>query len=320
MARIKTYLLSGGTLICALAIGYFMQYGLGAPQSAPSNAPLKVSEITLTSSAALPSMPREARSAPALPDAPVQLAAAEADTIAPGSLPQEATAGFACDITLNASPAAGAMVALTLDAPCKGSERLTVHHHGMMFTEITQPDGSLSVTVPAIVEQATFMVSFLDGTGAVASTDVTSLEFYERVVLQWRGASGLQLHAREFGAEYFGEGHVWAASASDVSNAIQGQGGFLTRLGREDSPEALMAEVYSFPAATTTRNGDIALTVEAEVTDANCNALVEAQTLERRGEAGLRVRDLTLDIPACDTTGDFLVLKNLVEDLTIAAK
>ena len=34
----------------------------------------------------------------------------------------------------------------------------------------------------------------------------------------------------------------------------------------------------------------------------------------------LRVRDLSLSIPACDGVGDFLVLKNLVEDLKIAAR
>jgi hypothetical protein len=30
------------------------------------------------------------------------------------------------------------------------------------------------------------------------------------------------------------------------------------------------------------------------------------------------VRDLTLDIPTCDATGGFLVLKNLLQDLKIA--
>jgi hypothetical protein len=78
--------------------------------------------------------------------------------------------------------------------------------------------------------------------------------------------------------------------------------------------------VYSFPTGTAKRGGEIALTVEAEVTEANCNTSVAAQTLEIRDAAGLRVRDLTLEMPQCDTTGDFLVLKNLVEDLTIAAR
>lgn len=34
----------------------------------------------------------------------------------------------------------------------------------------------------------------------------------------------------------------------------------------------------------------------------------------------LTSKELTIDVPGCDTVGDFLLLKNIVEDLTIAAK
>lgn len=294
MARIKTYLTGGGTLLCALGIGYFMQYGMN--ESAPMELPtgdIQVSGITMTSSAGAPT-----------------------DIIEP--LP-EVAATPVCDMTFDAMPSAGAMVLLTLEAPCKPGERLTVHHNGLMFTEVTDDAGRLSLSVPALGEKAHFIVSFLDGEGAATSAQVPTIDYYDRVVLQWRGESGLQLHAREFTKDYFGEGHVWAASAGDMTRTVQGEGGFMIRMGHDDSPEALMAEVYSFPVGTTAQSGEIALTVEAEVTDANCDALVEAQTLERRGGTGLRVQDLTLDMPVCETVGDFLVLKNLVEDMTIAS-
>ncbi len=29
------------------------------------------------------------------------------------------------------------MVALALSAPCHGGERVTIHHNGLMFTEVT---------------------------------------------------------------------------------------------------------------------------------------------------------------------------------------
>ena len=236
-------------------------------------------------------------------------------------MPAEAAPkGFSCDITMQALPAAAAMVDLILLAPCNASERVTIHHHGLMFTEVMQPDGSLGITVPAMAERATFVAAFDSGDGATAAVDVSSLSFYDRVAVQWKGEAGLQLHAREFTDTYFGESRVWAASAGDVANAARGEGGFLTRLGRTNTPGARIAEVYSFPSGTAQSGGDIALSVEAEITDFNCDQTLEAQSLEIRDAENLRIRELTLEMPGCDSVGDFLVLKNLIEDLKIASR
>ncbi|MCR8548758.1 translocase [Salipiger sp. P9] len=319
MARLKTYLLAVVTIFTALAIGYVMQNGSVPTQASRAQpAELVVSGITDTSSALTPRLPVEAAVA-GLPDARVVLAAADSAPQVAEPMPQDhAAPGFDCALDVSAMANAGAMVDLSIVAPCHASERVTIHHHGLMFTEITQPDGTLRVRVPALSEHALFIVAFDNGTGGTASTEVPALPFYDRVVLQWKGQTGLQLHAREFDAAYFTEGHVWAASAGDMERTARGEGGFLSRLGNAEAPEPLMAEVYSFPVATTHRSGRVAVSVEAEVTEANCGSDVEAQTLERHGDTGLRARDLTLDMPACDSIGDFLVLKNLIEDLKIA--
>ncbi|MDJ0822789.1 MAG: translocase [Paracoccaceae bacterium] len=325
MARLKSYILGAGTLCCALGIGYVMQYGLNSPFSSAkaSDEPLALSDIVSTSSGlAAPRLPADTAMGMGLPAGTVELAAADPIVIeGMEDMPQDPVAsGFDCAVDMQATPVAGAMVDLSISAPCNASERLTLHHNGMMFTEITQPDGSLTVTVPALSERAIFIAAFASGEGGSVTADVSSLPFYDRVVVQWKGEAGLQLHAREFGADYFQDGHVWAAAAGDLADAARGEGGFLVRLGREDTPEALMAEVYSFPAGTAQQAGDVILSVEAEVTASNCAAQIEAQTLELRGEDGMRVRDLTLEIPECDSVGDFLVLKNLIEDLKIASR
>lgn len=324
MARLTSYILGGATFVCALGIGYVMQYGLGLPGAKTHNADLtlEISSITPTSSAvALPLMPKDIQVEPQLPDEPIVIKAAAESQLPEPELPENpAASGFACDIAMTAEPGAGALVDLVLTAPCNASERVTIHHQGLMFTEVMQPDGSLTVTVPALAEQASFIASFANGDGAMATAEVTSLSFYDRVAVQWKGEAGLQLHAREYAAEYFTKGHVWAASAGSLTAAAMGEGGFLTRLGQADTPQALVAEVYSFPAGTAKRGGKVLLTVEAEVTGKNCNTDVEAQTLEIRDGGSLRVQDLTLDMPLCDSVGDFLVLKNLFEDLTIAER
>ncbi|MBY6003724.1 translocase [Salipiger bermudensis] len=325
MARLKTYLLAAVTVCAALAIGFVMQSGAQS-RKAGQDAGVVVSDITDTSSAAMPRLPVEAALAPDLAGAlaTLQPAAAKAVSEPVASLPEApqdraALATVAeCGVALSAEARAGAMVALSLRAPCFASERVTIHHHGLMFTELTGPDGQLAIDVPALAQKALFIASFDNDAGATAVVEVPALPFYDRVALQWRDQAGLQLHAREFGADYFSEGHVWAASAGDMGRTAKGVGGFLTRLGNPDAAAPRMAEIYSFPAGAAQKSGEVAVSVEAELTAANCGKPVEAQTLELRGEAGLRVHDLTLDLPACDSVGDFLVLKNLIEDLKIA--
>jgi hypothetical protein len=321
MDRKFTLRIAAITLCAALGIGAVMQSGMTKTQPATAQVPLVVSEVQEVSSTPGDLMPVDMPIVASLPDNIISAAVTSildpVEIVVPEA-PEET--GFACDVTMTATPIAGAMMTVDLTAPCHGSERVTLHHNGLMFTSLMQPDGSLSVDVPALTEHALVIASFLDGSGAVAMTDVTSVPFYDRVVLQWRGDAGLQLHAREFDAEYFTDGHIWHGAGGDPTRAAKGQGGFLTSLGTADAPDALLAEVYTFPSGMTDTAGIVTLTVEAEIIASNCDSSVEAQTLEIRNGGTLTSKELTIDVPGCDAIGDFLLLKNIVEDLTIAAK
>jgi hypothetical protein len=96
--------------------------------------------------------------------------------------------------------------------------------------------------------------------------------------------------------------------------------GDVVRLGKLGNSTSRVAEIYSVPRDQLARSDAISLTIEAEVTAANCDRDIAAQSLELRANRSLRMRDLTLSMPSCDATGDFLVLNNLVEDLKIAGK
>ncbi|WP_439118709.1 translocase [Marivita sp.] len=322
MDRKFTVRIAAVTLCAALGIGAVMQ-SLPSSQS-PRNAelaPVVVSDVQPVSSTPRNILPRDMPVVESMPDHVVSAAVTstvETTEILVPEAPVET--GFACEVSMTATPIAGAMMTIDITAPCHGSERVTLHHSGLMFTTLMQPDGSLSVDIPALAEQALVIASFLDGGGSVAMAEVISVPFYDRVVLQWRGDAGLQLHAREFDAEYFTDGHVWHGSSRDAARAATGQGGFLTTLGTVDAPDALVAEVYTFPSGMTQASGTVALTIETEILASNCNSSVEAQTLEIRSGAELSSKELTIDVPGCDAVGDFLLLKNLVEDLTIAAK
>ncbi len=224
-----------------------------------------------------------------------------------------------CVMTATAKTLPGAMVNLTMSAPCAVNERLTVHHHGMMFTLATDAEGSLKVTVPALKEQAVFILAFSNGDGAVAHTQVTDLDDYDRVAVHWRGQAGFQLHAREFGAGYGEPGHIWSGGASDIDSLIRGEHGFLMPLGDISVAEPRLAEIYTFPSRKTQRDGPVYLSVEAEVTPKNCGLEIEAETIEITDGGKLITQDLILAVPGCDAVGSFLVLNNLVSDLKVAS-
>ncbi|ROU03071.1 hypothetical protein [Histidinibacterium lentulum] len=227
----------------------------------------------------------------------------------------------ACATTMDAVAGRAAMVTLTLSAPCHPETQVTLHHQGMMFTLSTDASGRVEADVPALDTTAIFIASFAnDGDGAVAAVEVPALANYDRAVLQWQGDASLQLHAREFGANYGDEGHVWLASARAEEQAIAGQGGFLTRLGDGSGPAPLFAEVYTFPSATVQRGGEVLLTVEAEITEASCGREVSAQSIQIRPGSAPSALDLVMTLPGCDAVGDFVVLNTMLEDLTLAAR
>lgn len=328
----KRLITVGGTLFCAWGIGYLMQSNApeAMPQESGVNAPpveieplsqldevpLKISDIRLTSAILAPMAPEPA--SVFLPDAPVMLASLS-DEYPSLTLPtEEAAPTFACEHRLSAEPAAAAMVTLSLDAPCMANDRFTVHHNGMMFSDVTDENGKRSFSVPALSADAVFIVSFPNGDGVVAKTAVTSLEYYDRVVVQWAGDSGVQIHALEFGADYHQPGHVWAGDMRDISTAALGEGGFITRLGATDLHEGRMAEIYTFPSGTSARDGAVRLSLEAEITPANCGRDIEAQSIQLGSVGAPKVQDVVLAMPDCDAVGDFLVLKNLLNDLKIA--
>ena len=335
----KEIITTAGTLACAIGIGFFMQQGASTPSPEFQGATLinadaavlDVEEIILTSAEfAEDFVEPTAEETVTLVAAPeiiapkaealaVVQAAATSDVLEVPSADLSATPEASCEVSATARAVAAAMVKLTLSAPCLPKERVTVHHAGMLFTQSTDDAGALDITIPAMAEDATFVVAFTNGDGAVAQTTVEELRDFDRVALQWKGDTGFELHAREFGADYGSEGHVWSGAMRDMTYAVTGQGGYISLLGDPDVTDGLMAEVYTFPSKSAQISGDVALSVETEVGSNNCGLEIEAQTLQTFSGKDITSRDLTLSVPDCDATGNFLVLNSLFEDLKVAA-
>ncbi|MDX1743861.1 MAG: hypothetical protein R3186_09740 [Ruegeria sp.] len=306
MFVIKNYVTTGGTVACALAIGYLMQNGLPAwsdhaqdtdhvatDQNADTSG---LEDIVLTSSTPAYGTRADTTSLPR--------------TLQPNrSTPSDRVD---CSVSARAYAVPGAAAKLIVKAPCHGNQRVEVHHSGLTVTQLTDEHGTLTLTVPALSEYAIFLISLADQKGTVATTHIPDIDQYSRVAVQWQGKTDLQIHALEFGASYGDVGHV----SSDTD--AQGTGN-VVHMAQPAFADARNVEVYSFPAALADRSGSIELTVEAEVTAENCGRDLNVQLLELRYSQSLQSSDLVLNFPDCSRTGEFLVLNNLFQNLTIAA-
>lgn len=306
------YILAATLGSAALSIGALMQYAPARTATSDSTQ----QEAVAGGGVALPADPVLSDIVLAAPLADLRAVVEISADLDPVATP---AVDLACKPKLAATPAAAAMVTLSLDAPCHMNAPVTFHHNGMMFTLATDDLGLLQTTVPSLSETALFMADLGDGQAAVAKSEVSSFIFYDRAAVQWQGDSGLELHAREFSEAYSGPGHVWRDAMRDVNTAATGKGGMMVRLGDATLPDARLAEVYTYPSGTSQQAGEILLTVEAEITATNCDSDVAAQSLQARPSGRIKVQDLSIAMPECDAVGDFLVLKNLLEDLTIAA-
>lgn len=358
MIEVRKLGVAAGTFTVALGIGFVMQNGDalasrmgqddGLLQTGLPDLP-ELPELPVQSSVVMPALPDVVPavdlpidtvlpsdvSAPAmLPDAVPAIAPVETfidDVVTVASAPLVATTpvltqpapmvmAVSCDAHLSATAAAAATVQLQLSAPCSAETPVTIHHNGMIFSALTDADGMLSLTAPALTETAVFMADVGGETGAVAVVQVLDLVLYDRAVLQWRGDAGFELHAREFGADYQTAGHLSPVSAGASTLTEEGVSGFMMTLGDATAANSYMAQVYTYPSGNSGLTGDVLVTVEAQVSAANCGRTFEGHTLQVGLGVAPVARDLEMTLSGCDAIGEVLVLNNIMRDLTLASR
>ena len=344
MSYRKEFLTAAGTLTCALGIGFIMQSGDAARERYAKDEPVESKSIFLPPPAklAVVGTAREGSPGPVTfftvqditltsaevdpvgitiaPDSPISAPRApSSDLIAP-ALPEravtDATPSNDCGLGLIATPADAAMVDLTLTAPCDRNAEVTISHSGISFDARTGADGRLQLSVPAMDDTASFEARLSTGKTISVTTDVPGLDVYDRMVLLTSARDGLHLHAREFGADYGSDGHVWA----EASGKAGPEGGFMTSLGDTAAGLGRQVEIYTIAHALKQDPEDVAVTVETQIDTSNCGRDARARLLSRGAGGSQVTTDVALSIPGCDSVGGFLVLNYPLQDLTVAAR
>ena len=339
----KRIAFAGGTFACAIGIGFFMQQGQAAVPEAeqtldvavkPIDAPIKTQTLVAPQTASLiptlapitnvQSTASQAGSASTSDeDGGATRRVTELAETSPDAAPTrpvgDEVAGAVCDVAMTGADARAAMVEVTLTAPCAVDQIATIHHEGMMFSVELDSTGQAKFEMPVLNENALIIAALEGGEGAVLTHQVPTLATYDRVVVQWKGNIGVELHAREWGADYGEAGHVWHGAARDAG-AVSYQVGFLTRLGAVGGDTPLVADVYTFPTEMTEDEGSIQMSVETEINMVNCAKDITAQTIQISPYAERIVHDLELALPDCDAVGDFVLLPMPVEDIKLASR
>lgn len=220
-----------------------------------------------------------------------------------------------CPVSLELSNADNALIAVTLVAPCHADERVVLKHAGLTVTAKTTLTGALFTDLPALLHDAQVEVMFKDNTSVAASIAVPELAGMRRFAVQWQQDDAFQLHGFEDGSDFGGPGDVSAATPHQPIVGAPAKGGFLTLLGDTTTDLPMLAQVYTYPKDSQIKTE---IVVEAAVTEATCGRELLGQTLQTTAGA-VKVSDMSLAMPECDAVGDYLVLKNLVPDMTIAS-
>lgn len=330
MSRFTTIKTIASTLTVAVAVGFVMQYDepaprIGAAEEGPvyNKAPRTLMMSTNAQGEAVFGVP-DVVTTPLNHMANVQSVVAVDVVYTELDVPELgvllATPGIGCDTVIATKRQPGAMVELSVSAPCFPDAEFLVHHEGLVFSAIKDGDGNATVTVPALVPNAEFAISVGNVMQASTSIFVPELRQYDRAVLQWASADNMRLHALENGAQIGDPNHVWSASAHTAENTRAGLNGFVAYFGETDAEIPYQAEVYTFPAGQMNRDAMVDLRVGVSVDETNCDQEVDAVTIQTNAGQMLVKSDIVARMPSCDQVGKVVFFDDMFSDLTLASR
>lgn len=224
--------------------------------------------------------------------------------------------GFECGPTLTLKVQDAAMIIAQVFAPCDPGQNVTIRHGALEIDLMTDSFGRAQTVVPALVDSAT-VTAVLERQTVKADADLPDAGAYSRVVLVWEGEQVFRMNAYELGATRGESGHIRAGAAKTAKRAMRGTGGFLVAVG---DGSGRSAEIYTFPTGYSPLRGVVELVVEADVTEANCEQLVQATALQTGPLGGMTSTDVRVTLPGCDRIGDVMELKNLLQDMRLAGR
>ena len=267
----------------------------------------KVAAVAAADADALPAMPGDPVVSAALTNPPTRQLTAVRET-------QATTSAGPCMVTVDAMSLAGALVAIDVTSPCDGGSRVDIIQGDLHVAIALDAEGFGTVELPALSPMPAVAVLVTDRDPVTVQTEVTDYSMYNRAVLHWQGAAGMELHAFEGAAGYGDEGHVSADQPRTIAHALSGNGGFMSQIGDAGMDDARAALVYTAPRGVAAE-----LSIEAAVTDANCGQTIYGGTIQTGPGIPAATQEVTMTMPGCDAVGDYVMLGDLIPAIAVAS-
>jgi hypothetical protein len=213
-----------------------------------------------------------------------------------------AAGGDHCLPSMKLTAVPGAMIHLSLSAPCNRNERIVLRHSGLSFATRTEPNGMATALFPAMKPDATVAVYLADARLVLGKVAVPEVTQYTRYAIMWEWPAEVELRVTDGDKVLVG-----------TPPAIGGEAQRVMSLGERDVQVPLLARVYSVPGKAL---GSADLTGELRITPASCGRTLRLDTVYS-AEGVATVTEQAVAVPLCGTAGDILLLKNLGAGLTL---
>jgi hypothetical protein len=212
--------------------------------------------------------------------------------------------GDHCHPVIELAAMSGAMIHLSLSAPCNRSERIVVRHAGLSFSGQTSADGRATILLPALKTDAIVAVYLQDAQLVLGRISVPDAAAYSRFAIMWELPAEVDLRVTDGDKVLVGS----TAPGFGLDQRV-------IALGLASVQSPVLARVYSVPGPDL---GHADITGELRITPASCGRTLRMETVVSiKGVATAAERTVT--VPLCGTAGDILVLKNLAPAVKIAA-
>lgn len=212
--------------------------------------------------------------------------------------------GGKCSVSMVLGAAPSAMINLSLASPCARGERVVIRYSDISFTTLTGADGTLRLQLPAL-ERETLVAAYFEGSAiALAKVTVPDIGDFVRFGVEMPFPAKFDLRAMEGDTLYVGSS---GTVPRDATSRIH-------TLGAPAVSDRIISQVYTFSGLDMT---DSALSVEVRITEETCGQTLPLTAVLSRGGV-LESAEHRISVPLCGTSGDILVLKNLLHDLRLA--
>lgn len=222
--------------------------------------------------------------------------------VAQGPRPDPAHRPLDCAASLVLRPEPGGVMMMTLTAPCDGAGIVRIGHAGVEIAKRLPEGKPLRMAWPVLDRRGVFTVAFEDGRILGAHRSVEGMRDLRRFAVAWEGHARLDLTALEQVMEVTGE-----------VAALPQRAAWRATLGDADLPEAARVQIYTYPADSAE-----ALDLSILATAGSCGRRLTGRTVSSQAGQALST-ELSVVLPECDAVAVPLHLKNLDQDVKLAA-